>query len=113
MRATVECNDAGLMNHLAQNRHGTARLINLIQVVVRTRQHGRASRSPVNALLGERTVLRAIGRMEPGIRLRGIDPRLPFWRQRWDSTIWRIEDDRRWNAAADARQLIALIEKQF
>ena len=96
MRTSVQWNDAHIMNHFDKNHHVTRALYDPVIVVVARIQHRRA-----RAEHHETSIVEVIGfrRIPPAYTLPPLDsfggPRLALGRHRRDSSIRRIENQRR------------------
>ena len=106
MRTSVEPNHPGFVVHLHCDGDQPAALDNLIVVVVRLRQHRRTGGAKQNAALAKKPVFGAIGRMQ---RLAGVKRIISFLRrgrERRNSSVGRIHDERRAHGAGDVGSAI-------
>jgi hypothetical protein len=93
VRTAIQRNGSHVVDHFIQNDNRVARLNNLKIVVVGAGKHGRAGGWPQQAALGQRAVLRAVGRVEPAPLRAGVGALLSLRRHGRDSTIRRIDDE--------------------
>src|ERR1700721_356974 len=95
MRPPIQGNDANVVDLFLKNRNVAGPLLDLKIGVVSRRKHGRSLGGVVDASLAQPAAFRAVvgSYFFPLLgTFRG--PLLRFWRQGWNLTIWRIDDQR-------------------
>src|SRR4029079_1209464 len=98
----IERNDSRVVVHLDQDRHVARTLNNPVVVVVRLRQH-RYGGTEQDAPLSAAAILRTIRRADGFVLRPRIDLLLRLRRKRRDSSVWRVDDERRATALHTAR----------
>src|ERR1700733_6528637 len=106
MWTPIERDDPGGMIHLRRDGYQAVSLHNLVVVVVRLRKHGRAGCAKQNATLGQKPVLGTVGGMLRQPRVKRIILSLRFGRHGRDSSVRRIDDERRPHGLTDVRSTI-------
>src|SRR6266566_155438 len=96
MRATVQWDDSGVVNHLHQDHNRSRSLHNLVVAVVVRRKHWRSSLRHRETTLGQRSVLRTVeGATSSSGCLHAIGVSLlRLRRQRWNSSVRRVDNQR-------------------
>src|SRR5437773_7229789 len=96
MRATVQWDDSGVVNHLHQDHNRSRSLHNLVVAVVVRRKHWRSSLRHRETTLGQRSVLRTVEGATSSsgcLHAIGVSP-LRLRRQRWNSSVRRVDNQR-------------------
>src|SRR5207248_10922905 len=105
MRAAVDVDGSGVVDHLRVHDDRIAGLNDLIVAVIRVRKHRRTGRGEREALILKSHVLGALEIPLP------LDPAAldlgRLWRERWNAAVRRIDDDRRAERSNRARSELA------